>query len=123
MDFKPPVAGPLKQPENDTKDNTTNNTLTEQEMKNKLFNEVIPKNETKETLIQFVRWRTRVYDQQKSRSLSDVFAEDFQQFIKNDFESLDKDTRYNLRDCLRVNEMYVRKRRDIAVSQALTEIV
>ena len=74
MNFKPSVAGSSKQPENDIK----NNTMTEQELKNKLFNEVILKNEIKETLIQFVRWRTQIYKQQKSRSLSDVFAENFQ---------------------------------------------
>ena len=127
MNTKIPIAESSKAAENTSKNNIKNNLniieLTEQELKDILFNEVILKNEIKETLIQFIRWRTQVYEQRKYRSLSDIFAKDFQQFNKDDFKSLNKDTRYSLRDCLRANEMYIRKGRGVTVSQALADVV
>ena len=75
MDTKTPVTGSSKQPENDTKNNT--NIMTGHELSNMLSKGVNPKEETKETLTQFVRWRIQAYEQHK-KGLSDIFAEDFQ---------------------------------------------
>ena len=49
--------------------------------------------------------------------------EEFVQFVKEDFDTLDKQILDSLRDCLRVNEVYVSKGRGIAASQALTDVV
>ena len=122
QDIKPPIAGSSKQPENDTENNTKNNIMTEHEMNNMLSRGVDPKQEIKETLTQFVRWRIKAYEQHK-KGLSDIFAEDFQQFVREDFETLEKDAMYSLRLCLRVNGVYVRKGRGVVVSQALADVV
>ena len=116
MDNKLPVADSSKLA-------ARNNIMTEDELNNMLSKGVKPKEEIKVTLTQFVRWRIQTYEQHKWRNLSDIFAEDFQQFVKEDFETLDKDTLYSLRDCLRANGVYIRRGRGVTASQALTNVV
>ena len=126
MDIKTPVAGSSKSVENTTENNTKNNinTMTERELNNMLSKGVDPKKETKETLSQLVRWRIQEYEQHNwRRYLSEIFAEEFVQFVKEDFDTLDKQILDSLRDCLRVNGVYVPKGRGIAASQALADVV
>lgn len=126
MNTKPPVASSSKSVENITENNTKNNinnTMTERELNNMLSKGVDPKKETIETLTQFVRWRIQAYEQHKWDPLSDIFAEEFQQFVKEDFDALNKAELYSLRTCLRANGVYVRKGRGVAMSQALANVV
>ena len=109
-DSKPPIADSSKTLA------VGNNTMTEHEIDDMLFKGIKPKIETKETLTQFVRWRIQAYEQHKWDLLSDIFAEEFQQFAKEDFEILSKETLYSLRTCLRVNGVYVRKGRGVVAS-------
>ena len=57
MDSKPPVAGSSKTLAAD------NNTMAEHKLDDMLFKGIKPKDETKETLTQFVRWRIQSYGQ------------------------------------------------------------
>ena len=127
MDIKTPIAGSSKSVENTTENNIKNNintnTMTERELNNMLFKGVDPKKETIETLTQFVRWRIQAYEQHKWDSLSNIFVEEFQQFVKEDFDTLDKGELYSLRTCLRANGVYIRKGRGVAISQALANAV
>ena len=126
MDIKPSVAGSSKSVEDITENNTKNNinnTMTERELNNMLSKGVDPKKETIETITQFVRRRIQAYEQHKWDPLSDIFAEEFQHFVKEDFDALDKAELYSLRTCLRANEVYVKKGRGVATSQALASVV
>ena len=124
MNTKPPVAGSSKSVENIDENNIkNNNTMTDDELNNMLFKGINPKDVFKETLSQFVRWRIQSYNQHKWNLLSDIFAEEFQNFTRDDFEILSKETQYSLRTCLRANEVYVRKERGVIASQALAKVV
>ena len=59
MNSKPPVAGSSKTLAAD------NNSTTEHELDDMLFKGIKPKDETKKTLTQFVRWRIQSYEQHK----------------------------------------------------------
>ena len=59
MDSKPPVANSSKTLA------AENNTMNEHELDDMLSKGITPKNETKETLTQFVRWRIQAYEQHK----------------------------------------------------------
>ena len=93
MNTKPPVTGSSKSVENTTENNIKNNIniMTEDELNIKLSRGVKFKEETKETLTQLVRWRIQEYEQHNwRRYLSEIFAEEFVQFVKEDFDTLDK---------------------------------
>ena len=79
--------------------------------------------DTNERLEQFVLWRIQEYNENKWDALSDIFAEEFQQFAKEDFETLSKKTLYGLRNCLRANGVYVKKGRGVLMSESLANIV
>ena len=127
MDTKTPVAGSSKGveniAENNTKTNINTNIMTERELNKMLSKGVDPKKETIETLTQFVRWRVQAYEQHKWDPLSDIFAEEFQLFDREDFDALDKAELYSLRTCLRTNGVYVRKGRGVSMAQALANVV
>ncbi len=96
--------------------------MTEQELEDMLDNGVSP-SDTKERLIQFVNWRIQQYTIRKYEALSTVFADDFEQFTKEDFHKLGKTIITDLRDCLRKNGVYVQKARLYSIAQALAEVV
>ena len=97
--------------------------MTERELKNMLEKEVKPMDNTAKRLEQFVHWRIRKYTLHKWKTLSDVFADDFQHFDKESFEALDKDNITELRDCLRTNKVYVKKGRGVPIAQALANVI
>ncbi|KAF6229782.1 hypothetical protein HO173_011212 [Letharia columbiana] len=67
--------------------------------------------DNKEELEKFVRWRIQQYKIHKFTTLSDVFADDFALYVREDFEVLSKDAITSLRDCLRANGAYVKERK------------
>ena len=79
--------------------------------------------DTKEVLEQFVLWRIQQYTTHKFTTLSDVFADDFAQYVREDFEALDKDVITSLRDCLRANGAYVKKGRGLSMAKELAYVI
>lgn len=55
-------------------------------------------------------------------SLSEYFADDFGGFTKEDFKSIDSDTRRNLRDLLRSRGVFVPKGRNVLIADALHQV-
>ncbi len=100
---------------------TPKDTMTERELEDLLSKGVKPSDA--EEINQLVRWRIQEYTLHKWKSLADIFADEFQLFIKEDFEKLSKDNIRGLRDCLRTNGVYVQKGRGISIAQALANVV
>ena len=102
--------------------------MTERELKD-MLSKGVKQTDSEERLNQFVRWRIQEYTLHKWNNLSEIFAEEFtqqskfQHFVKEDFEKLSKDNICHLRDCLRINGVYVQKVKEISVAQALANVV
>ena len=97
-------------------------TIPKRELESMLSKGVNP-SDTEERLNQLVHWRIQEYTLHKWKDLSDIFAEEFELFVKEDFKKLSKDNICGLRDCLRTNGVYVQKGRGISIAQALANVV
>ncbi|KAF6227508.1 hypothetical protein HO173_012248 [Letharia columbiana] len=101
---------------------TPPDTMTLHQLKD-MLNKGVEPTDTDERIEQFVRWRIQDYNENKWESLSDIFAEEFRLFAKEDFEALSKEQQYGLRNCLRANGVYVKKGRGVLMSESLANIV
>lgn len=89
--------------------------MTKRKLNSILFKEVDSKKEIIEIFIQFIRWRIQAYKQHKWDLLSNIFIKEFQLFDRKDFNALNKAELYNLRTCLRINKIYVKKKRGVSM--------
>lgn len=89
------------------------------------FSQWLPPNSDSETKRTFARFCLDNYTSQawKGSSLSEFFADDFNEFTIEDFRSIDANIRRNLRDHLRLNGVYVPKGRTIQIANALHAVV
>src|SRR2546430_11169299 len=84
-----------------------------------------PDNLSDVDIVEFTRWRTEKYrDSTRTGSdLSDIFADDFEQFTKETFNQCDSDTLHGLRDLLRSRGVYVRRGRGVRAAKELADLV
>ncbi|KAF6225334.1 hypothetical protein HO173_012819 [Letharia columbiana] len=101
---------------------TPPDTMTLHQLKD-MLNKGVEPTDTDERIEQFVSWRIQDYNENKWESLSDIFAEEFRLFAKEDFEALSKEQQYGLRNCLRNNGVYVKKGRGVSMAESLANVV
>ena len=102
----------------------TASTITKNELEN-MHNIGADPSDIKERLNQYIKWRIQIYTANKwtNITLFDAFVDDFQLFNKEGFEKLRKTILVALRDCLRKNEVYVKRGRGYFIAQCLVNAV
>ena len=108
--------------ETDSSETPPADTMTGRDLE-KMLNKGVKPSDTDERIEQFVRWRIQDYNENNWESLSDIFAEEFRLFAKEDFEALSKEQQYGLRNCLRNNGVYVKKGRGVSMAESLANVV
>ena len=56
-------------------------------------------------------------------TLFNVFIDNFVQYVKENFEVLNKNVIINLRDYLRVNKAYIKKERKLSIIKELANVI